>query len=111
MIDKLAWYLKTSHHGIPTLLHMQMEKRIGAKIKYTRVTSKYVSNLVFARTVSSDLGVFYQIFMERENHCLDSLQTCEASQEADTSGVYQRGVWRSDRPSANGGVLGQRGLA
>jgi FkbM family methyltransferase len=75
VLKRLRWYARAiSNMGLPALLRMQLEKRRGLGQRFTVLTSRYCSYPLIARTGTSDLDVFFQIFGEREHRCLDAIK-------------------------------------
>jgi FkbM family methyltransferase len=74
-MNKLKWYKNALLHlGFLPLVRMQLQKRVAKHNDFCRLTSKHLKHPVFARNGSSDLNVFFQIFVEREYSCLDYVE-------------------------------------
>jgi FkbM family methyltransferase len=75
MAMSLEWYRQAlANHGIASLLRLQLQKRIPARSRLLKLTSKQLRHPVYARRGTSDLLVFEQILTAREYRCLDILK-------------------------------------
>jgi FkbM family methyltransferase len=74
MKDRLSWYRTAiANIGLSATVRLQLQKRLRRLSQLQKLTSKSLSNPVFARPGSSDLMVFGQVIVEREYRCLDEV--------------------------------------
>jgi FkbM family methyltransferase len=121
MISKLDWYRAgVQNLGLLSLIRMQLQKRFITDEHFYHLTSKRLNYPVLARTASSDLAVFDQIFVEREYRCLDYVRKAGLVIDLGANVGYSSAYFLSRfpectvlavEPDANNFALLQRNLA